>query len=50
MAKLITRTALLAATLSGLLIGYLAYFQFSGNFCEVTAGSVYRAALHLRVV
>lgn len=44
MIKFIKRSAILAAVLLGLLIGYLAYLQISGNFYEVSSGTVYRAA------
>lgn len=44
MHALLKRTFLLTALAMGLLAGYLAYLQLSGNFHEVSSGAVYRAA------
>jgi protein tyrosine/serine phosphatase len=44
MFKFLKRTALVGAVSLGVLIGYLAYLQISGNFYEVSPGVVYRAA------
>jgi protein tyrosine/serine phosphatase len=44
MSKHIKRTVAAEAVLTGCLVAYLAFLQITGNFYEVSSGTVYRAA------
>lgn len=44
MSKHIKRTVAAGAVLTGCLVAYLAFLQITGNFYEVSSGTVYRAA------